>query len=128
MIQVESVTKKYGQRMAVDHLDFLVNKGEILGFLGPNGAGKSTTMNIITGYLSATEGSVKLDGHDILEEPQEVKRQIGYMPELPPLYVDMTVRDYLSFVADIKGVPRSRRKENIEKAMERTRSPTCGEG
>ena len=120
MIQVESVTKKYGQRTAVDHLDFLVNKGEILGFLGPNGAGKSTTMNIITGYLSATEGSVKLDGHDILEEPQEVKRQIGYMPEQPPLYVDMTVRDYLSFVADIKGVPRARRRENIEKAMERT--------
>ncbi len=120
MIQVESVTKKYGQRVAVDHLDFLVNKGEILGFLGPNGAGKSTTMNIITGYLSATEGSVKLDGHDILEEPREVKRQIGYMPELPPVYVDMTVRDYLSFVADIKGVPRSRRKENMEKAMERT--------
>jgi len=120
LIQVESVTKKYGQRTAVDHLDFLVNKGEILGFLGPNGAGKSTTMNIITGYLSATEGSVKLDGHDILEEPQEVKRQIGYMPEQPPLYVDMTVRDYLSFVADIKGVPRARRRENIEKAMERT--------
>ncbi len=120
MIQVESVTKKYGQRIAVDHLDFLVNKGEILGFLGPNGAGKSTTMNIITGYLSATEGSVKLDGHDILEEPQEVKRHIGYMPEQPPLYVDMTVRDYLSFVADIKGVPRARRRENIEKAMERT--------
>ncbi len=120
MIQVESVTKKYGQRVAVDHLDFLVNKGEILGFLGPNGAGKSTTMNIITGYLSATEGSVKLDGHDILEEPQEVKRQIGYMPELPPLYVDMTVQSYLSFVADIKGVPRSRRKDNIDKAMERT--------
>jgi len=120
LIQVQSVTKKYGQRVAVDHLDFLVNKGEILGFLGPNGAGKSTTMNIITGYLSATEGSVKLDGHDILEEPQEVKRQIGYMPEQPPLYVDMTVRDYLSFVAEIKGVARSRRKENIDKAMERT--------
>jgi gliding motility-associated transport system ATP-binding protein len=120
LIQVENVTKKYGQRVAVDHLDFLVNKGEILGFLGPNGAGKSTTMNIITGYLSATEGSVKLDGHDILEEPQEVKRQIGYMPEQPPLYPDMTVRDYLTFVADIKGVPRSRRKENIDKAMERT--------
>jgi ABC-2 type transport system ATP-binding protein len=120
LIQVESVTKKYGQRIAVDRLDFLVNKGEILGFLGPNGAGKSTTMNIITGYLSATEGSVKLDGHDILEEPQEVKRQIGYMPEQPPLYMDMTVRDYLSFVADIKGVPRSRRKESLDKAMERT--------
>ena len=105
MIQVENVTKKYGQRVAVDRLNFTVNRGEILGFLGPNGAGKSTTMNIITGYLSATEGSVKLDGHDILEEPQAVKRQIGYMPELPPLYMDMTVRDYLSFVCDIKGVP-----------------------
>ena len=118
MIQVDKVSKKYGQRLAVDHLDFTVNRGEILGFLGPNGAGKSTTMNIITGYLSATEGSVKLDGHDILEEPQEVKKQIGYMPELPPLYVDMTVRDYLSFVCDIKGVPRSSRRQNMERAME----------
>jgi ABC-2 type transport system ATP-binding protein len=118
LIQVENVSKKYGQRLAVDRLNFTVNRGEILGFLGPNGAGKSTTMNIITGYLSATEGSVKLDGHDILEEPQAVKKQIGYMPELPPLYMDMTVRDYLSFVCDIKGVPRSRRKESMEKSME----------
>jgi ABC-2 type transport system ATP-binding protein len=117
LIQVENVTKKYGQRVAVDRLNFTVNRGEILGFLGPNGAGKSTTMNIITGYLSTTEGSVKLDGHDILEEPQAVKRQIGYMPELPPLYVDMTVRDYLSFVCDIKGVPRARRKENLDRSM-----------
>jgi ABC-2 type transport system ATP-binding protein len=118
LIQVENITKKYGQRLAVDHLNFTVNRGEILGFLGPNGAGKSTTMNIITGYLSATEGSVKLDGHDILEEPQAVKRQIGYMPELPPLYSDMTVQDYLSFVCDIKGVARSRRKANMERSME----------
>jgi len=121
LIQVENVTKKYGQRVAVDRLNFTVNRGEILGFLGPNGAGKSTTMNIITGYLSATEGSVKLDGHDILEQPQEVKRQIGYMPELPPLYPEMTVRDYLSFVCDIKGVARSRRKENMERSMEMTK-------
>ena len=118
MIQVENVTKRYGQRVAVDKLNFTVNRGEILGFLGPNGAGKSTTMNIITGYLSASEGSVKLDGRDILEEPQAVKRQIGYMPELPPLYVDMTVQDYLSFVCDIKGVARTRRKENMNRAME----------
>ncbi len=118
MIQVENVTKRYGQRLAVDHLNFTVDKGEILGFLGPNGAGKSTTMNIVTGYLSATEGSVKIDGHDILDEPREAKRQIGYMPELPPLYLDMTVRDYLSFVCDIKGVPRSSRKQNMERAME----------
>jgi ABC-2 type transport system ATP-binding protein len=117
LIQVENVTKKYGQRVAVDRLTFTVDRGEILGFLGPNGAGKSTTMNIITGYLSATEGSVKLDGHDILEEPQEVKRMIGYMPEQPPLYMDMTVRDYLSFVCDIKGVPRARRGENIERSL-----------
>ena len=121
MIQVENVTKKYGQRVAVDRLNFTVNRGEILGFLGPNGAGKSTTMNIITGYLSATEGSVQLDGHDILEEPREVKKQIGYMPELPPLYMDMTVRDYLSFVCDIKGVARSRRKENLERCMDMTK-------
>ncbi|HET6451557.1 MAG TPA: ABC transporter ATP-binding protein [Spirochaetia bacterium] len=118
MIQVDNVTKKYGQRLAVDHLNFTVNRGEILGFLGPNGAGKSTTMNIITGYLSATEGSVKLDGHDILEEPQAVKKQIGYMPELPPLYMDMTVHDYLSFVCDIKGVPRAERKKNLDRSMQ----------
>jgi ABC-2 type transport system ATP-binding protein len=117
LIQVENVSKKYGQRVAVDRLNFTVNRGEILGFLGPNGAGKSTTMNIITGYLSATEGSVKVDGRDILEEPQAVKRQIGYMPEQPPLYMDMTVREYLSFVCDIKGVPRARRGENLERAM-----------
>jgi ABC-2 type transport system ATP-binding protein len=117
LIQVENVTKKYGTRTAVDRLNFTVNRGEILGFLGPNGAGKSTTMNIITGYLSATEGSVKLDGHDILEEPQAVKRQIGYMPEFPPLYLDMTVQDYLSFVCDIKEVPRTRRRESMDRSM-----------
>ncbi|HEY9594848.1 MAG TPA: ATP-binding cassette domain-containing protein, partial [Spirochaetia bacterium] len=119
MIKVENVTKRYGQRLAVDHLDFTVDRGEILGFLGPNGAGKSTTMNIITGYLSATEGSVKLDGHDILEEPHEVKKRIGYMPELPPLYMDMTVSEYLSFVCDIKAVPRGHRKDDMGRAMER---------
>jgi ABC-2 type transport system ATP-binding protein len=118
LIEVENVTKRYGQRVAVDSLNFTVNRGEILGFLGPNGAGKSTTMNIITGYLSATEGSVKVDGHDILEEPREAKKQIGYMPELPPLYVDMTVEEYLSFVCDIKGVPRNLRKEDMSRAME----------
>ncbi len=118
MIQVENVTKRYGQRLAVDGLSFTVNKGEILGFLGPNGAGKSTTMNIITGYLSATDGTVKLDGHDILEEPEAVKRQIGYMPEQPPLYMDMTVQDYLSFAADIKGVPRAKKREDMDRAMQ----------
>ncbi len=119
MIQVENVSKRYGQRLAVDRLNFTVNKGEILGFLGPNGAGKSTTMNIITGFLSATEGTVRVGGHDILEEPREVKRTIGYMPELPPLYPDMTVEDYLDFAAEIKSVPRSRRRAAIEDPMER---------
>jgi ABC-2 type transport system ATP-binding protein len=119
VIQVENVSKRYGQRLAVDRLNFTVNKGEILGFLGPNGAGKSTTMNIITGYLSATEGSVKVGGHDILEEPREVKRAIGYMPELPPLYPDMTVEDYLGFAAEIKSVPRAARRASIGGAMER---------
>lgn len=118
MIQVENVSKRYGQRTAVDKLTFTVNQGEILGFLGPNGAGKSTTMNIITGYLSATEGSVKVDGHDILEEPHEVKKRIGYMPELPPLYPDMTVRDYLAFAAEIKGVGRAARAAAVDKAMD----------
>ena len=118
MIQVEKVTKRYGQRVAVDGLDFTVNRGEILGFLGPNGAGKSTTMNIITGYLSATEGAVRIDGHDILEEPAEAKRQIGYMPEHPPLYLDMTVEDYLGFVCEIKGVPRAGRRQAMDRPME----------
>jgi ABC-2 type transport system ATP-binding protein len=118
VIEVDNVTKRYGQRLAVDHLNFTVNKGEILGFLGPNGAGKSTTMNIITGYLSATEGTVRVDGHDILAEPEDVKRNIGYMPELPPLYMDMTVEDYLSFVCEIKRVPRNGQKKDRERAME----------
>lgn len=119
MIQVENVSKRYGQRLAVDRLTFTVNKGEILGFLGPNGAGKSTTMNIITGYLSATEGSVKVGGKDILEEPRGVKRSIGYMPELPPLYPDMTVEDYLRFVAEIKGVRAPARSRAIQEPMEK---------
>ena len=108
MIEVKDLTKRYGQHVGVEDLNFTVNKGEILGFLGPNGAGKSTTMNIITGYLSATEGSVSVDGHDILEEPQEVKKRLGYLPEAPPLYHDMTVREYLSFVGDIKKVDKKR--------------------
>ncbi len=118
MIEVKDLTKRYGQHVGVEDLNFTVNKGEILGFLGPNGAGKSTTMNIITGYLSATEGSVSVDGHDILEEPEEVKKRLGYLPEAPPLYHDMTVREYLSFVGDIKKVDRKTKKVNLEKIME----------
>ncbi len=117
MIQVENVTKRFGQRTAVDGLNFTVDKGEILGFLGPNGAGKSTTMNIITGYLSATDGTVRVDGHDILEEPEAAKKRIGYTPEQPPLYLDMTVKDYLSFVCDIKGVPGKKKKADIDRAV-----------
>ena len=107
MIEVSNLTKKYGDHIAVDHLSFRVEKGQIYGFLGPNGAGKSTTMNIITGYLAATEGTVTIDGKDIQKDPEEAKRAIGYLPELPPLYVDMTVREYLDFVAELKKVPKT---------------------
>lgn len=104
MIEVKGLTKRYGGKCAVDNISFKVEKGEILGFLGPNGAGKSTTMNILTGYLSATEGSVFIGEYDVLENPIEAKLQIGYLPEQPPLYMDMTVKDYLSFMFDLKKV------------------------
>ena len=104
MIQVSNLSKKYGSHVAVNDVSFTVNDGEILGFLGPNGAGKSTTMNIVTGYLSATSGSVSIDGYDILENPNEAKMRIGYLPELPPLYLDMTVKEYLYFIYDLKKV------------------------
>ncbi|WFR56225.1 ATP-binding cassette domain-containing protein [Anaerocolumna sp. AGMB13025] len=117
MIEVKNLVKKYGDHLAVDNLSFTVEKGQILGFLGPNGAGKSTTMNIITGYISATEGSVVIDGHDIFDEPEEAKKRIGYLPELPPLYQDMTVREYLNFVADLKLVKRSEKSKMIHKIM-----------
>ncbi len=104
MIEVKNLTKRYGGKCAVDNISFRVEKGEILGFLGPNGAGKSTTMNILTGYLSSTEGTALIDNYDILENPIEAKMKIGYLPELPPLYMDMTVKDYLSFMFDLKKV------------------------
>ena len=106
MITVEGVSKRYGQHLAVDDISFRVDDGEVVGFLGPNGAGKSTTMNIITGYLSATAGKVTVDGFDVLEDPDQVKRRVGYLPELPPLYLDMTVREYLRFVARLKKADR----------------------
>lgn len=109
MIEVRNIVKKYGDKYAVNDISFTVNSGEIVGFLGPNGAGKSTTMNILTGYLSATSGTVKIDGHDILEEPTKAKRLIGFLPELPPLYMDMTVKEYLDFVYDLKGCKFPRR-------------------
>ena len=97
MIEVRNLVKRYGSHLAVDHLSFVVEKGQIYGFLGPNGAGKSTTMNIMTGYLGATEGEVLVNGHNMLKEPEEAKKLIGYLPEIPPLYMDMTVAEYLAF-------------------------------
>lgn len=113
MIEVKEIVKQYGNHLAVDHLSFRVEKGQIYGFLGPNGAGKSTTMNIITGYLASNEGTVVINGHDILEEPEEAKKCIGYLPEQPPLYMDMTVMEYLGFAAELKGVQKSEREEMI---------------
>ena len=118
MIEVIDLVKKYGNHMAVDHLNFTVEKGKIYGFLGPNGAGKSTTMNIMTGYLGATEGKVLIDGHDILEEPEVAKRSVGYLPEIPPLYTDMTVMEYLQFAAELKKIPKYEREEAIEQVIE----------
>lgn len=120
MIEVKNLTKKYGSHTAVDGLSFKIEKGRIYGFLGPNGAGKSTTMNIITGYVAASDGDVLIDGVDILKEPEKAKAMIGYLPELPPLYADMTVKEYLDFVAELKKVESSSRKEAVEKVMEQT--------
>ena len=119
MIKVEHLTKRYGSHCAVKDISFEVNEGEILGFLGPNGAGKSTTMNILTGYLSATDGDVTINGHNILEEPNEAKANIGYLPEIPPLYPDMTVREYLDFMYDLKkcALPRVKHIKEICKVM-----------
>lgn len=121
MIEVKNLVKKYGNHLAVDHLNFTVEKGQIYGFLGPNGAGKSTTMNIITGYISATEGQVIVNGHDIFEEPEKAKQAIGYLPELPPLYMDMTPREYLWFAAELKKIPKNERNKMIEEVVELTK-------
>ncbi|PWL81529.1 MAG: ABC transporter [Clostridia bacterium] len=119
MINVQNLTKNYGTHCAVDHISFHVNEGEILGFLGPNGAGKSTTMNMLTGYLSSTDGAVKIGGYDILEEPNAAKANIGYLPEQPPLYMDMTVREYLDFMYELKKctLPRAQHIAEICKIM-----------
>ena len=118
MIEVTNLVKRYGDHTAVDHLSFHIEKGKIYGFLGPNGAGKSTTMNMITGYIASTEGKVVIDGHDILEEPEEAKKCIGYLPEQPPLYFDMTVLEYMKFAADLKKIPRKERESMIEEVMD----------
>ena len=121
MIKVEHLVKRYGNRNVVDDLTFTVEKGQIVGFLGPNGAGKSTTMNMITGYISATEGTIEIDGVDIFDEPEKAKKKIGYLPEMPPLYPDMLVREYLSFVCDIKKVKRDKKDAMISKVMRRAK-------
>lgn len=126
MIQVENISKKYGEHTAVENLSFTVEKGQIYGFLGPNGAGKSTTMNIMTGYIAAGSGTVKINGFDILTEPEKAKKCIGYLPEIPPLYTDMTVYEYLMFVAELKKVPRKERMEHVEEIIERTQLEDAG--
>ena len=120
VIEVSGLTKRYGKNTAVDHLSFRVKKGQIYGFLGPNGAGKTTTMNMLTGYLAPTEGQIRIDGHDISEEPVEARRRIGYLPEIPPLYLDMTPLEYLRFAAELKGVAKEKRESEVERVMEKT--------
>ena len=118
MIEVLHLTKRYGDKIVVNDLSFSIDRGEIVGFLGPNGAGKSTTMNMITGYLSSTSGTVKIGGFDLLEMPEEAKKNIGYLPEMPPLYFDMTVGEYMNFVADLKKIPKDQKKSMVEEVME----------
>ena len=113
MIEVKHLTKKYGTHLAVDDLSFTIEKGRIYGFLGPNGAGKSTTMNIMTGYIGASSGEVIINGHNILEEPEKAKKCIGYLPEIPPLYLDMTVSEYLYFAAELKKIPKADRNAQV---------------
>jgi ABC-2 type transport system ATP-binding protein len=120
MIEIRDLSKNYGDRPAIKSLNFSVKKGEVVGFLGPNGAGKSTTMKIITGYMAPTSGEVKVAGFDVFENPIEVKRRIGYLPETPPVYQDMVVEDYLVYVANLKGVEKSRIKSLTEAALEKT--------
>ena len=118
MIQVTNLTKTYGSKVAVNNISFTVEKGEVVGFLGRNGAGKTTTMNMITGYISSTGGTVTVDGCDILEQPLEAKRKIGYLPEQPPLYTDLTVNEYLDFAADLKGIAKKNRKQHLDEIKE----------
>jgi ABC-2 type transport system ATP-binding protein len=120
MIEVKNLVKRYRDRMAIDDLNFSIQPGEIVGFLGPNGAGKSTTMKILTGFMPASSGTAKINGFDIFEKPLEAKRFIGYLPETPPLYAELTVRGYLTFVSELKGLPRETRKSQIAQAAQRT--------
>ena len=121
MIEVKNLVKKYGEHLAVDGLNFTIEKGKIYGFLGPNGAGKSTTMNMITGYIASTEGEIFIDGHSILEEPEQAKKCIGYLPEQPPVYADMTVIEYMKFVAELKEIPKDKRESEIQQVMQQVK-------
>lgn len=120
MIEVKNVTKKYGKFIAVDDISFTINDGEIVGLLGPNGAGKSTTMNMLTGFIEQTEGDIIVDGYNMLKKPKKAKREIGYMPEGVPLYSDLTVKEFITYMAEIKNVNKKERKEKIEKVIENT--------
>ena len=122
LIEINHLVKKYEEHVAVDDLTLTVEPGKIYGFLGPNGAGKSTTMNMITGYLGATSGEVKINGHDIFADPQEAKKCVGYLPEIPPLYTGMTVREYLEFAAGLKRIPRGERAAQLDRILEMTRT------
>lgn len=114
MIEVKNITKKYGNHVALDGVSFTLETGHIYGFLGPNGAGKSTTMNIMTGYIGASSGEVTIQGYDIVKDSKEAKKRIGYLPEIPPLYLEMTVKEYLLFVAELKGIPKTYRKQEVD--------------
>ena len=120
MIEVKNVTKKYGKAVAVDDISFEIKEGEIVGLLGPNGAGKSTTMNMLTGFIEQTEGEIIVDGYNMLKKPKKAKREIGYMPEGVPLYMDLTVKEFVTYMAEIKKVNKKERKEKVEKIIEQT--------
>lgn len=120
MIEVKNVTKKYGNFVAVENISFTVKDGEVVGFLGPNGAGKSTTMNMITGFIEPTEGTIEVNGYDVLKKSAKAKKQIGYMPEGTPLYMELTVKEFVTYMAELRKVPRKERKEKVEKALQET--------
>ena len=120
MIQVEDITKRYGTFTAVDKINFEIEEGEVVGFLGPNGAGKSTTMNMITGFIEPTSGRILVDGYDISKKPKKAKKQIGYMPEGVPLYVDLTVKEFVTYMAELKGVKRKEKKAKVQEAIKST--------
>ena len=120
MIELKNVTKKYGNFTAVDDISFEIKEGEIFGFLGPNGAGKSTTMNMITGFIEPTNGQIIVDGFDMDKKPKKAKKEIGYMPENIPLYMDLTVKEFITYMAELKLVPKKQRKDSIEKAIQNT--------